>query len=297
MAPKKVAKNPMAKAKAAEAKVRPPGSGDRAHGLQDPFPPHGSGAPFTAGLWARGSSRESGGAELGVRDAWSRSPFRARARWGIIAFERAPLPVPQSDPLYERRPKTFGIGQALPPKRDVRRFVKWPRYVRIQRQKRVLLQRLKVRARRQCACTRRGLSERWRARRACRVRLVALTERSGRPQVPPALFQFTRTLDKNAAQTLFGLLTKYRPEDKATKKARLQKEAEAKASGARAIAAGLGLRGGRRRPPPPWAAARRPRPRSCPPGVAQYLFLHRRRPPGRPPRSPSPWRSSSGSTT
>jgi len=49
-----------------------------------------------------------------------------------------------SSPLYERRPKAFGIGGALPVKRDVRRFVKWPKYVRVQRQRRVLLQRLKV---------------------------------------------------------------------------------------------------------------------------------------------------------
>ena len=47
-------------------------------------------------------------------------------------------------------------------------------------------------------------------------------------QVPPAINQFTKTLDKNAAQTVLSLLMKYRPEDKATKKERLQKEAEAK---------------------------------------------------------------------
>lgn len=36
------------------------------------------------------------------------------------------------------------IGGDLPPKRDMHRFVKWPKYVRIQRQRRVLNQRLKV---------------------------------------------------------------------------------------------------------------------------------------------------------
>lgn len=59
------------------------------------------------------------------------------------------------------------------------RFVKWPKYVRIQRQRRILNQRLKV---------------------------------------PPALNRFTKTLDKNAAFTLFKMLLKYRPEDKAAKK-------------------------------------------------------------------------------
>jgi large subunit ribosomal protein L7Ae len=72
------------------------------------------------------------------------------------------------------------------------RFVKWPRYVRLQRQRRVLNQRLKV---------------------------------------PPALNRFTKTLDKNLAENLFKLLMKYRPEDKAAKKARLLAEAEARAAG------------------------------------------------------------------
>lgn len=35
-------------------------------------------------------------------------------------------------------------------------------------------------------------------------------------------------MDKNGAQTVLSLLMKYRPEDKAAKKERLQKEAEAK---------------------------------------------------------------------
>ncbi|ERN17780.1 hypothetical protein AMTR_s00047p00140090 [Amborella trichopoda] len=62
------------------------------------------------------------------------------------------------NPLFEKRPKQFGIGGALPPKRDLHRFVKWPKVIRIQRQRRILKQRLKV---------------------------------------PPALNQFTKTLDKN----------------------------------------------------------------------------------------------------
>jgi large subunit ribosomal protein L7Ae len=64
-----------------------------------------------------------------------------------------------------------GVGSAPPPRTDLHRFVKWPKYVRLQRQRRVLNQRLKV---------------------------------------PPALNRFTKTLDKNTAQTLFKLLLKYR---------------------------------------------------------------------------------------
>ncbi|XP_044417366.1 uncharacterized protein [Triticum aestivum] len=62
------------------------------------------------------------------------------------------------NPLFEKRPKQFGISGALPPKKDLHRFVNWPKVMRIQRQCRILKQRLKV---------------------------------------PQALHQFTRTLDKN----------------------------------------------------------------------------------------------------
>jgi len=77
----------------------------------------------------------------------------------------------------------------LPPKADLTRFVKWPEYVRLQRQKVILNQRLKV---------------------------------------PPAIAQFGNTLDKNTATQLFQLLNKYRPESVQEKKARLLKEAESK---------------------------------------------------------------------
>ncbi|CAI0390078.1 unnamed protein product [Linum tenue] len=96
------------------------------------------------------------------------------------------------NPLFEKRPKQFGIGGALPPKRDLTRFVKWPHVVRIQRQRRILKQRLKV---------------------------------------PPAVNQFTKALDKNLATQLFKLLLKYRPEDKAAKKERLISKAQAEAEG------------------------------------------------------------------
>ncbi|KAH0912611.1 hypothetical protein HID58_035932 [Brassica napus] len=97
-----------------------------------------------------------------------------------------------TNPLFERRPKQFGIGGALPPKKDLTRYIKWPKSIRLQRQKRILKQRLKV---------------------------------------PPALNQFTKTLDKNLATQLFKLLMKYRPEDKAAKKDRLLKKAQAEAEG------------------------------------------------------------------
>merc|ERR1711967_11826 len=97
-----------------------------------------------------------------------------------------------SNPLFETRAKTFGIGGSLPPKKDLTRYVKWPKYVLLQRQRRVLCKRLKV---------------------------------------PPSINQFTKTVDRNVAESVFKLAMKYRPEDKAAKKERLLKEAEAAKSG------------------------------------------------------------------
>lgn len=51
-----------------------------------------------------------------------------------------------------------------------------------------------------------------------------------RLKVPPSINQFTQTVDKNTATQIFRLLSKYKPEDKAQKKARLQAAAAAKAS-------------------------------------------------------------------
>lgn len=53
-------------------------------------------------------------------------------------------PEKKKNPLFEKRPRNFRIGGDIQPKRDLTRFVKWPRYITLQRQKRVLLRRLKV---------------------------------------------------------------------------------------------------------------------------------------------------------
>jgi len=99
------------------------------------------------------------------------------------------------NPLIEKRPRNFGIGQDIQPKRNLSRFVKWPEYVRLQRQRKILQLRLKV---------------------------------------PPALAQFQNVLDRNQATQTFKFLNKYRPETKAEKKERLKKEATAVADGKKA---------------------------------------------------------------
>ncbi|ETN65128.1 60S ribosomal protein L7a [Anopheles aquasalis] len=96
------------------------------------------------------------------------------------------------NPLFERRVKNYGIGQNVQPKRDLSRFVRWPKYIRIQRQKAILQKRLKV---------------------------------------PPPINQFSQALDKPTAQQLLKLLEKYRPENPIVKAQRLKAAAEAKAAG------------------------------------------------------------------
>jgi large subunit ribosomal protein L7Ae len=112
----------------------------------------------------------------------------------------APTPFPASkagkkspkNPLIEKRPRNFGIGQDIQPRRNLSRMVKWPEYVRFQRQKKILGLRLKV---------------------------------------PPAIAQFQHVLDRNTAAQAFKLLNKYRPETKIEKKERLLQEASVASSG------------------------------------------------------------------
>ncbi|GFX11713.1 60S ribosomal protein L7a [Trichonephila clavipes] len=96
------------------------------------------------------------------------------------------------NPLFEKRPRNFGIGRDIQPKRDLSRFVKWPKYITLQRQKAVLYQRIKV---------------------------------------PPPINQFSQALDRQTATQLFKFFDKYRPESRKAKKERLRKRAEARVEG------------------------------------------------------------------
>jgi len=96
------------------------------------------------------------------------------------------------NPLFEKRTRSFGIGQDIQPKRDLSRFVRWPKYIKLQRQRAVLSQRLKV---------------------------------------PPAINQFSQTLDKQTATQVFKLAAKYAPENKKQKKERLVQRAKDRVAG------------------------------------------------------------------
>merc|ERR1712060_980230 len=78
------------------------------------------------------------------------------------------------------------------PKRDLTRFMKWPKAIRLQRMKRILLMRLKV---------------------------------------PPPINQFNNTIDKNQAAAVLKLFKKYVPETRDAKKKRLMETAEQKKAG------------------------------------------------------------------
>ena len=62
----------------------------------------------------------------------------------IVSSSGASKSKGTGEPLFAKSPKSFRIGGDIQPKRDLTRFVRWPKYIRIQRQKRILMQRLKV---------------------------------------------------------------------------------------------------------------------------------------------------------
>merc|ERR1712025_366449 len=104
------------------------------------------------------------------------------------------IEFPRSAVVAKKR--TFGIGgDVLPQKRDLTRFVKWPKYVRLQRSKMTLLKRIKI---------------------------------------PPAINQFSNTFDKRQASQLFRLLNNLKPETKTEKKERRNEQADKVAEGGKA---------------------------------------------------------------
>jgi len=96
----------------------------------------------------------------------------------------------ESGPLssdYEKREKYNSTGNRFFFKKDLSRFVKWPKYIKIQRQRRVFCQKLKI---------------------------------------PPAIFQFTKTLDKNMTNQIFNLLSSYKKNESQKKLKSFKKNLE-----------------------------------------------------------------------
>lgn len=100
--------------------------------------------------------------------------------------------VVKKNPLFKHKKRSLGIDGGIKPKQDLTKHVRWPRYVRLQRQRSLLFRRLKV---------------------------------------PAAINQFTKTFSKNNAAQVIRLLNKYRPETQQAKRQRLRAAAQAKADG------------------------------------------------------------------
>ena len=93
----------------------------------------------------------------------------------------------EKHPLCQPQKKNFRLGNAIRPRIVKSRFVRFPRYVQIQRKKRILLRRLKC---------------------------------------PPAIAQFLNPLDRSTTKQVINLFKKYSPETRKEKKDRLKKEAQ-----------------------------------------------------------------------
>jgi len=98
-----------------------------------------------------------------------------------------------SESPFEPKPKNFSTGcDILPKTHRLGRMMKWPKYIRIQRQEQILKQRLKV---------------------------------------PPAIALFDRAADKSLANEAFKLFKNYQPPTRAQRKQRLREMAAMKAEG------------------------------------------------------------------
>merc|ERR1712178_533112 len=113
-----------------------------------------------------------------------------------VAKSAAPrIEFPRS--AVEKKPRTFSIGGDVLPKRNLNRFVKWPKYVRLQRSKMTLLKRIKI---------------------------------------PPAMNQFSNSFDKRQVSQLFRLLNNLKPETKTERSERLKEQADKVAAGGKVAA-------------------------------------------------------------
>jgi large subunit ribosomal protein L7Ae len=119
-------------------------------------------------------------------------PKGPKAAAPAAAAKKGKAAPEKENSLIEKRAKNFGIGNNVQPKRDLSRFVKWPKNVRLQRQRRILYQRLRT---------------------------------------PPMINMFTRSVDKNTATELFKMLNKYRPETREQKQERIEAAAKEQEAG------------------------------------------------------------------
>ena len=108
-----------------------------------------------------------------------------KARKANIYTQSQIKKLTEKSPLAQPAKKNFRLGNAIRPRIVKSRFVKFPRYVQLQRQKRILLKRLKC---------------------------------------PPSIAQFFDVLDKSTTNQAISLFKKYSPETKKGKTSNRSKE-------------------------------------------------------------------------
>merc|ERR1719478_1307880 len=94
----------------------------------------------------------------------------------------------KANPLFPSKPRSYRVGGDIQHKRNLSRFVKWPRYVRLQRQRKILYSRLKV---------------------------------------PPAINQFKRGLSRDQLAELQSLMENYKPLTRKEKRQKREEAAKA----------------------------------------------------------------------
>lgn len=67
-----------------------------------------------------------------------------KAKKGTIYTQSQVKKLSEKHPLCQPAPRNFRLGNHVKPSIVKSRFIRWPRYVQIQRKKRILLKRLKV---------------------------------------------------------------------------------------------------------------------------------------------------------
>jgi len=111
----------------------------------------------------------------------------SKAKKGTIYTQSKLKKLSEKHPLCQPEKRNFRLGNAIRPSIVKSRFVRWPRYVQIQRKKRVLLRRLKV---------------------------------------PGVIAQFFNPLDKSTTNQLMKLLAKSAPETRKEKFDRIRQKAK-----------------------------------------------------------------------
>jgi len=138
---------------------------------------------------AKGVAKKAGSSKQPAKKAKvEKAGAKKGAKGGAAAKDKKKAPRSKFEKLYAPRVKVNKIGI----RRDLTRYVKWPVYIRLQRKKKILLERLKV---------------------------------------PPTIHQFNHILRHQNAKVLFQLLHKYKNESPKERRARLFKTAEKVAAG------------------------------------------------------------------